>query len=102
MAKKTRKHSKPQMTIPLAVVAGFVPLAKDVYTGYTSYGVTGAGHYLVGGITGYDTNTGKFNLPWAASHFWLPVGAGLVVHKLAGRFGINRALSRAGIPLLRI
>jgi len=102
MAKKTRKHSKPQMTIPLAVVAGFVPLAKDVYTGYTSYGVPGAGHYLVGGITGYDTNTGKFNLPWAASHFWLPVGAGLVVHKLAGRFGINRALSRAGIPLLRI
>lgn len=101
MAKK-RTHRKGQPTIPLAVLAGFVPLAKDVYTGYTSGGVAGAGHYLVGGVTGYDTNTGKFNLPWAASHFWLPVGAGLLVHKLAGRMGVNRALGRAGVPFIRI
>jgi hypothetical protein len=90
------------MTIPIAVLAGFVPLAKDVAMGYSASGMQGAGHYLVGGVTGYDTNTGKFNVPWALSHFWLPVTAGLVVHKLAGKFGVNRALSSAGIPLFRI
>ena len=102
MAAKKRVHRRRQTTIPLAVVAGFVPLAKDVWSGYKASGLSGAQHYLVGGITGYDSNTGKLNLPWALSHFWGPVAIGVVAHKLAGRLGVNRALSRAGVPFLRV
>lgn len=89
-------------TVPVAVLAGFGPLVRDVIVGYRSSGLSGAQHYLVGGITGYDSNTGKFNVPWTLTHFWLPVGAGVLAHKAAGWLGVNRALARAGVPILRV
>lgn len=101
-APKRKHRSKAKATIPLAVLAGFVPIARDIVQGYTASGIQGAGHYLVGGLTGYDSNTHKWNLPWAVNHFYLPVGAGFLVHTLASRLGVNRALGRAGVPLLRI
>lgn len=95
-----RKAAKA--TLPVAVLAGFGPLVRDVIVGYRASGLSGAQHYLVGGITGYDSNTGKFNVPWTLFHFWLPVGAGVLAHKLANVFGVNRALGRAGVPFLRV
>ena len=100
-AKRAHRRAA-KTTVPLAVLAGFVPLTKDVWGGYKSGGAAGAGHYLVGDITGYDSNTGGFNVPWALNHFWLPVGAGILVHKVASRLGVNRALGRAGVPFIRV
>lgn len=104
MAKRRtiRRYHKPQPTVPVAVLAGFAPLAKDVVQGYQSGGFSGAAHYLVGGVTGIDTNTGKWNWPWALTHFWIPVAAGIAVHKVANKMGVNRVLSRAGVPFLRV
>jgi hypothetical protein len=39
---------------------------------------------------------------WRLRYGLLPVALGLGVHKIAGSLGINRMLSQAGIPLIRI
>jgi len=51
--------------------------------------------------TGYSTVHKNFK--WdRLSQGALPLAVGALVHKLAGRFGVNRALASAGIPVLRI
>lgn len=51
--------------------------------------------------TGYNTDTHSFHWPTFAQSYG-PVLAGVLLHKLAGRLGVNRAISRAGIPIFRI
>jgi len=104
---KNRVHHKAQMTVPLAVVGGFMPLL-DFMAGSFAAG-PGSPEGLVRHMardlcmitTGYDT----WNKKWNMSHMWrgtFPILLGLGVHKLATKFGLNRALGRAGIPFLRI
>ena len=92
------------MTIPVAVLAGFVPLGVGVY-GAVRRGMAGdtAGmtQELTIRTTGFNTDTKSFH--WPA--FWGtygPILAGLVVHKAASRLGVNRALAKAGVPFLRV
>jgi hypothetical protein len=98
---RARRRADSKTTIPLAVVAGFVPLAVDVVKAFQSDGIDGAGRKLCSQTTGYDP----------ADHQWRfegmmqglgPIILGFGVHKLASMLGINRALGRAKIPLLRI
>ena len=97
-----RFSRKSKMTIPLSIVAGFaVPAAKlaSDYTKYKDINVTT--RQLGQFFTGYDWTSGA----WSSQSLkfgLMPVLAGFMVHKLAGRFGINRALGAAGIPLIRI
>lgn len=97
-----RKRRKAQMTLPVAVIAGFTPLLGQAVYGYkTGRGIEGIGHYTLAALTGFDSSNGSF----AASRMTkglLPIIGGLMVHKVAGKLGINRALGRAGIPYIRI
>lgn len=93
-----RTHSRPKMTIPLAVVAGFVPVVVGVWNRRNSG--TEIGNYLQSSFTGVGSD-GKFNLQNLKTGL-LPIGAGFIVHTLAGKLGINRAIARARIPFLRI
>lgn len=97
--KRTRRASGP--TLPLAVAAGFVPLALNVYNGAKTGGINGAGFELVRGTTGFNWQAGAWEWP-ALVRGMGPVVAGFGIHWLAGRFGINRAIARAKIPLIRI
>jgi len=106
MAKRrsTKRHSKAGMTIPLAVVAGFAPLAlgeigavRRALAGDTA----GAAQQAVIYATGYNTDTKSFHWPTFMGSYG-PILAGMVVHKLAGRLGVNRALGKAGVPFIRI
>ncbi len=105
MAKKTRRsRGKQGFTVPLAVVAGFAPLAlgefgavKRALEGDTA----GAAQQAVIYATGYNLDTKSFHWPTFAGSYG-PILAGMVVHKLAGRMGINRALANAGVPFVRI
>lgn len=102
---KARKHRRSGgMTIPLAVVAGFAPLAmgelgavKRALSGDTA----GASQQAVIYATGYNMDTKSFHWPTFVGSYG-PILAGMLVHKLAGRMGVNRALSKAGVPFLRI
>lgn len=69
----------------------------------SNHGLHDATQVLVKDFTGYQPDPRydafKFN---RMKEGLLPVMVGILVHKLAGRLGINRALGRAGVPIIRI
>jgi len=93
-----RRYSKPKMTIPLSVVAGFVPVVVGVWNRRNSG--TEVGNYLQSSFTGVGTD-GKFSFANLKTGL-LPIVAGFGVHMIAGKLGINRAIARARIPFVRI
>lgn len=84
--------------MPLAVVAGFLPLGTGIWTRKGTPATLGP--YILGSLTGYVPGTG-WNAQYMAEGA-LPIFAGFAAHWLAGRLGINRMLGRARIPLFRI
>jgi len=97
-----RTRSRAKMTIPLALVAGFAPATMRLISAYRIGGIEAVPQHLSMITTGYDPVSGKFSLAQPLMNLWGPLAIGLMVHKVAGRLGVNRAMSRAGIPLLRI
>jgi hypothetical protein len=91
------------MTIPVAVLAGFGPLIGQALYGWKSgRGVEGVVHYTTAALTGVDTDGGPWQPMYALKNGLGPIIVGMVVHKVAGRLGVNRALSAAGVPFLRV
>lgn len=109
MAKETKKrrrryfsprfHRKAKMTIPVAVVSGFIPTAVGIWNRRSSG--QAVADYLQAGFTGITPSTGQFSLGNLRVGL-VPILAGFLVHMVAGKIGINRAIGRAGIPLIRI
>ena len=93
-----RSHS---MTLPLAVIGGFVPLGMQMYTCLRSGQPDLAGRRLVAGLTGYDYGDGQWK-PSEMRYGLAPILGGFLVHKVASRLGINRALAQANVPFVRI
>jgi len=89
------------MTIPLAAVAGFVPLASFAYDGWKVGGFDNAGRRIAQRLTGIDSTTHEFIWQELMSG-WGPILVGIFAHKAANKLGINRMLASAGIPLLRL
>jgi hypothetical protein len=99
---KTRHRSKAGMTVPIAVLAGFAPLAIDCLEMVNRYGIKEVPHALAYNLAGINTWEGnKFDIRLLAKG-WAPIIGGLVVHKLASKMGFNRMLAQAGVPFLRI
>lgn len=110
----TMSNRKKKFTLPLAVVAGFVPVTANTYAHYKGYGLTGhdsAASEFVRTMTGVDpwgaqtVDTGlnrKGFQPWQLSYGLVPVVTGVIIHKVAGYLGINRAIAQAGVPVIRI
>jgi hypothetical protein len=94
-------HKRAAMTFPLAVAAGFAPIIMQTVNAFKSNGIDGVAQSLTIGTTGWDRWNGKWKPEYIARNMG-PVVAGILVHKLAGRLGINRALARTGIPFVRI
>jgi len=101
-APKAKHHHKAGMTVPLGVVAGFMPLAMFAYDGFQYGGWTNVGHRLLAGLTGYNTTTHKFESVQLKNGLY-PLLAGLAAHKIVGQWlGVNRMLAKAKIPFIRI
>lgn len=100
---RAKRHYRARggVTVPLAVLAGFVPLGLNVYNGAKSGGINGAGFELVRGTTGFNWQAGRMEWP-ALMRGLGPILAGFLVHKVANRLGVNRALASARVPLIRI
>jgi hypothetical protein len=99
MAKsKKRVSRRRRFTIPLAVVGGMIPVAVGVWDRRSSG--TAMAAYLQQGFTGISPG-GGFNI----SNFRVglfPVMGGFIVHTIASKLGVNRALARAGLPIIRV
>jgi len=98
---KARRHSRAGFTIPLAVVGGLVPLAVFAAEGYQVGGFQNAIRRTAQRLTGYDSTANVFIWKELMAG-WGPIMAGFLVHKMASKFGVNRAIARAGIPFVRI
>lgn len=101
MAKKKRRYSR-KMTIPISMVAGFTPLVASGVRGWKNETFRGMGKELLFALTGVDIDNEPHFNPSFMINGTIPIVMGMVVHKLAGSLGINRALGRAGVPFLRI
>lgn len=110
MARRHRSHRKAGFTLPVAAVAGMVPLTvgtvqHGTWNGWTGTGDTGL-DFFVRSLTGFSPNSqgygGKFNIKNMTAGL-LPIAVGLAAHKfIGGSLGVNRMLGRAGIPIIRI
>lgn len=98
---KGRGRGRGGFTIPVAVLAGFGPMVADTIHGYQTGGLASASNDLLANVTGYDARAKAWSFGLLAKGMG-PVVAGIMVHKLAGRLGVNRALAKAGVPFLRI
>lgn len=95
---RRRKHRRAKTTIPLGIVAGFIPLGVGIWNRKSA--PASIGPYVLGSLTGYVPGHG-FNAGNMAEGS-MPILAGFVAHWVAGRLGVNRALGRARLPLFRI
>lgn len=100
MAKKKRRRNGNGFKLPIAVVAGFIPgvwrVTSKMGAGFNTMANEAGRVYL-----GYDSWTGQFNFG-AMKFGTLPIILGIVLHKVASRLGVNRALASAGVPIIRI
>lgn len=100
-AAKKKRRRKKKMTIPIAIVAGFVP---GVYTlGAQLNNPREMMRQAVRIYTGYDPHPTRRDWRWQyLLDGSIPILLGLVVHSVAGALGANRMLARAGVPFLRV
>jgi hypothetical protein len=97
MAKHRKKsHSRGKTTLPIAIVAPVAVVAfkvgKDLMAGNTldvQQSLTGVGP------------DGQFHSQFVIPTY-MPIAAGAAIHYAASRFGVNKMLGRARIPLIRV
>jgi len=101
MAKKGKRR-KAQMTMPLAVVAGFVPPGMIMYReSQGGRGIEGGALAASRIFLGYDSINARWDFSQLQYGFG-PILMGFGIHKVAQMVGINRALAAAKIPFIRI
>lgn len=98
---RVRGRSKSSINLPLAVLAGFVPTAAFAIQVGREQGIEGGLKAAAMRLTGYNAWVGNFYWQELAKG-WGPILAGAIVHKVANRLGVNRALGAARIPFIRI
>ena len=99
MAKSKAVARRKGFTIPLATVAGFVPLGVHALQDYRTGGWASLGDGLSRRLTGFGTEgSGGIWEPKYLAQGLLPILGGAAVHKIASRLGINRLLAQTGLP----
>lgn len=108
--KPKRGRKKSSFTLPIAVVT---PIAASTFIegkggwGGSPLSEAMAGRYdhafnhLVAGWLGYSIPEKKFDFVNAATYTKLTL-VGLAIHWILGKLGVNRALGRAKVPVIRI
>lgn len=109
--KVARFARRTKMTIPLAVVGGFVPILGNTFSHFKTNGLVGpdsASSEFIRTLTGFDPWGGQAAQPRVGFQPWqmqfgaLPIVIGFLAHKAANMIGINRMLARLKIPLIRL
>lgn len=89
------------MTLPLAVVLGFVPLGARAVGLVQAGGVAGL-QALPSSLIPYDFASRRITFANLGTGLY-PILAGVITHKVVGSwFGVNRMLAASRIPFLRI
>jgi len=107
VTKKKRSYRR-KITIPMAAVGGalagvFIEPRSGVGTPFGEImngNIDRAFRILIENYTGFQPTTGQWNIMNAKGLHAAIIG--IVAHKVASWLGVNRALGRAKIPLIRI
>lgn len=93
-SRRSRSRGETKVLIPIAVIGGFMPtvleMIRQAQVGWSFRDIMSTPVY---NYTGYSIPAGQ----WSARGLvngWAPVLAGLIIHMMANRLGINRALAR--------
>lgn len=99
MAKSKKKSRKKNgMVVPVGIVAGFMPLAINSYTWVKDLGWQRGIGMASSTLIGYNYATGSWD--WNNMRFGaLPIFLGMIVSRIATRFGLNAKLARTGLPI---
>lgn len=96
-----RRRKNGGTTVPIALLAGFMPITSEAIRGFQVGSWQGMAHQVAYSFTGWDTDTKTWEHSRLGGGLY-PVLIGMAVHKVAEKFGINRALGRAKVPYLRV
>jgi len=98
-----KHHRRPGFTLPLAVVAGFASPVGRAGSQFINVGWQAGVSEISKSMIGIDPYANPIKFDWTYLRYGLvPIALGVGVHKLAGMFGLNRMIARAGIPFIRI
>lgn len=101
--KKTRRRGKNRFTLPLSVIVPLSVVGAQTVNDVNKHGMLTALKFLGGNMTGFAQISGEPMFKLSRLKYGLaPILVGLLVHKFAGKLGVNRALSSAGVPWIRI
>jgi hypothetical protein len=79
-----------------------MPVTIKTYEAWQGGGLSNAAREAGKMVLGVDFWNKQFNLGWMMTGLF-PIIAGGVIHRfVGGRLGVNRALARAGIPVIRL
>lgn len=96
-----RRNGKEGFTLPVAILAGFVPLGAKLWNARGG-GMTEIARQASRSLFGFDGSDNTFSFKWMGNGL-LPIIGGALIHKLVGqRMGVNAMLRRSGVPLLRL
>jgi len=101
-AKSKKRHYRRKTTISVATVAGFGPLVASGIRGWQAETFRGAGKEMLYALTGVDIDNEPHFNPGFMVNGTIPILGGFAIHKVANMIGLNRALARMGVPLLRL
>jgi len=96
--RKKRGGSRKAKSIPISIA---VPLVAVGYTQVVVPAMQKNTREVVKNLTGYDISANKF-VPSEMVATYAPLAAGWLVHKVAGRTGINNHVRRATMGYLSI
>lgn len=100
---RKRSRSRTKFSIPLALCAGVAVPVIDIVT-HIKNGPNGPNGYMdvmQRLFTGSSPAYPGFSTFWFKWSYY-PIIAGFLAHWIAGKTGINRAIARSGVPLIRI
>ena len=100
LGKKSKSHQKRSFTLPMAPIIGVIamPDVQEIAK-YAMNRDFGAVIRSVPRLIGIED--GQFNANLFFNNM-IPLGLGVGTHWLASKFGLNRMIARAGIPIIRI
>jgi len=98
---KKRSRRKNNLIFPLAIVAPMAYVGAGTVSNISKIGLSSSMAVLTNQMTGYDPRTNDWKLSRLKNGLG-PILVGALIHKVASKFGLNRALSRSGVPFIRI
>ena len=98
---RNSRKRKRKPTIPLSIVGGFMPYLVYNLQNFKYYGIQQMIERSTLPFVPYNPHHGFVQTDKLMFGLY-PVAAGIAIHFAARWLGVNRALSRMGVPLVRI